>query len=216
MENSTKKYWKSIDEYKNADVFVEEASKEFAEELPLEELANPANLELQSNRRDFLKVFGFSLSAATLAACTKAPVRKAIPLLNQPESLSPSIPNFYASTYFDGHDFASVVVKTREGRPIKIDANPLSVTNRTGINARVNASVLNLYDVARFRNPISAGSETTWEKQDAAVIAKLNEISAAGGAIRILTHSIVSPTTKSLNLESRNLEKASSSISSPL
>lgn len=198
MENSTKKYWKSIDEYKNADVFVEEASKEFAEELPLEELANPANLELQSNRRDFLKVFGFSLSAATLAACTKAPVRKAIPLLNQPESLSPSIPNFYASTYFDGHDFASVVVKTREGRPIKIDANPLSVTNKAGINARVNASVLNLYDVARFRKPMSAGAETTWEKQDAAVIAKLNEISAAGGAIRILTHSIVSPTTQSL------------------
>jgi len=46
------------------------------------------------------------------------PVRKAIPFLNQPEEIIPGVANYYASTFYDGHDYCSILVKNREGRPI--------------------------------------------------------------------------------------------------
>ncbi|HRQ83564.1 MAG TPA: hypothetical protein PLV70_00460, partial [Flavobacteriales bacterium] len=76
----------------------------------------------------FLKFLGFSVGAATLAAC-EAPVIKSIPYVNKPEEITPGVANWYASTFYDGEDFASVLVKTREGRPIHITGNP-----RFGIN----------------------------------------------------------------------------------
>ena len=65
----------------------------------------------------------------------------------QPEEIVPGVANYYASTIYDGHDFASVLVKTREGRPIKLEPN------KTSTNARVPASVLSLYDSFRIKNP---------------------------------------------------------------
>ncbi len=73
------------------------------------------------SRRDFLRMMGFGMSAVALAAC-QAPIRKAIPYIQKPVDVDPGIPNYYASTYINGGDYCSVVVKTREGRPIKIEA----------------------------------------------------------------------------------------------
>jgi hypothetical protein len=76
----------------------------------------------------FLKVMGFSTAAVALAAC-ETPVNKSIPYVVKPEEVTPGVANFYASTFYDGHDYASVLVKTREGRPIKIEGNNLSKVN---------------------------------------------------------------------------------------
>ncbi len=89
------------------------------------------------------------MAAATLASC-EAPVRKAIPYLNKPEEVDPGIANWYASTYFEGGDYNSVLVKTREGRPIKLEGNPLSPITKGGLSARAQASVLSLYDTNRL------------------------------------------------------------------
>jgi molybdopterin-containing oxidoreductase family iron-sulfur binding subunit len=75
------------------------------------------------SRRDFLKTFRILYSSSNFAAC-EAPVIKTIPYVVKPHDIIPGSPNYYASTYFDGFDFASVLVKTREGRPIKIEPNP--------------------------------------------------------------------------------------------
>ncbi len=75
-----------------------------------------------ASRRDFLKYVGFSTAAATLASC-EGPVNKSIPYVVQPEQIRPGISNFYATSISDGFDFANVLVKTREGRPIKIEIN---------------------------------------------------------------------------------------------
>ena len=83
----------------------------------------------------FLKFLGFSTAAATLAAC-ETPVNKVIPYVIKPEEITPGVANYYATTMYDGHDYASVLVKTREGRPIKI------VPNKSATNARIQASVL--------------------------------------------------------------------------
>jgi len=121
--SSNKKYWKSVEELNEKGSSVVEAlrHKEFVQEIPVDEfLGDKKTLESSSTtRRDFLKYVGFSTAAASLAAC-EGPVIKSIPYVVQPDQIIPGVANYYASTIANGYDFASVLVKTREGRPIKI------------------------------------------------------------------------------------------------
>ncbi len=185
MKESKKIYWKGIEQLANNPEFVKHAQQEFAEPGPEEDLGH--------SRRDFLKMMGFGVSAAALAAC-EAPIRKAIPYVNKPMDLDPSLPNYYASTYINGGEYCSIVVKTREGRPIKIEPNALSSVSKGGINAQVEASVLSLYDNSRLRGPKEGKNRIKWEDLDAKVIGKLNQ----GGQIRIVSNSILSPSTKAV------------------
>lgn len=186
MKENQKTYWKGIEQLTNDPSFVKNSEGEFPEYLPIN-----SNEEGSSNRRDFLKMMGFGIAAATLASC-EAPIRKAIPYLNKPVDVDPSIPNYYASTYINGGDAVSVVVKTREGRPIKIEGNKFSPITKGGTNSQIEASVLSLYDKERLTGPMKAGEPIEWLKMD-------NEIrSGLRGAsqIRIVSNSVVSPTTK--------------------
>ncbi len=189
MEESKKIYWKGIEELANSPEFVKHAHNEFAQPGPEEDLGH--------SRRDFLKMMGFGVSAAALAAC-EAPVRKAIPYVNKPFDVNPSLPNYYATSYINGGEYCSIVVKTREGRPVKIEPNALSSVSKGGINAQVEASVLSLYDNSRLRGPKDGQKRTNWEELDQAVVAKLNQISGQGGQIRIVSNSILSPSTKAV------------------
>ncbi len=186
MSKSTKTYWKGLPELKNDPAVIKNADKEFGED--------PGH-----SRRDFLKMMGFSVAAVSLAAC-EAPIRKAIPYVNKPVDVDPGIPNYYASTYVNGGDYCSIVVKTREGRPIKVDGNSLSNVTLGGTSAQVEASVLSLYDNYRLRGPKIGAGETSkasdWETIDKEVIAKLGEIATKGGQIRIVSNTILSPSTK--------------------
>ncbi len=196
---STKKYWKSIAELQPGDELIQTLrDNEFVEEIPVDEfLGDKATLEASAtSRRDFLKFVGFSTAAATLAAC-EGPVKKSIPYLVQPEQIRPGIANYYATSIADGYDFANILVKTREGRPIKIENNPDSKTG-AGANARVNASILGLYDSLRARNPKTKGKDITWEILDAEVTAKLPEIASSGKEIVLLTQTYSSPSTAKL------------------
>lgn len=208
MDIAQKKYWRSIDELNSTPAFAEEASKEFAQEIPVEEMLSEESMGLEANRRDFLKIFGFSLTAATLAACTKTPVKKAVPFVAQPEEISPSVATWYATTFSDGYDYASVLVKTREGRPIKIEGNTLSGVSQGGVNARVHASVLSLYDANRLQQPKVAGKYVSWDEFDNQLKSKLSAL--GGKPVVLLTNSIISPTTKRL-IESFKAKFAGSS-----
>ena len=187
-----KKYWKGLAELNNDPIVEKLAQKEFVDEIPVNEFLGDSELESSStSRRDFLKFLGFTTAAATLAAC-EAPVNKVIPYVIKPEEINPGIANYYASTIYDGHDFASVLVKTREGRPIKIDAN------KSAVNARIQSSVLSLYDSGRLRNPMKAGVESDWSTVDSDISSQLDAISTKGGAIALLTSTIISPTIEKL------------------
>jgi molybdopterin-containing oxidoreductase family iron-sulfur binding subunit len=194
--SKNKTYWKGIEELAETPEFVKARENEFVETLPIDGVLGDAGLnETKTNRRDFLKFLGFSATAATLAAC-EAPVRKSIPYLFKPEEITPGVANYYASTFYDGNDYASVLVKTREGRPIKIEANSLCPISGSGSHARVQASVLSLYDSGRLAQPLKAGAATDWKTIDSEITSKLAAIQNAGGAIRILTSSIISPSIK--------------------
>jgi molybdopterin-containing oxidoreductase family iron-sulfur binding subunit len=194
---ATKKYWKGLEELNNSPEFVQKSQHEFAEQLPAELLGDEKLESNGTNRRDFLKFLGFSVTAASLAAC-ETPVYKAIPYVVKPEEITPGVANWYASTYFDGNDYASIVVKTREGRPIKIEGNELSKITMGGTNARVQAAILSLYDSSRLNGPVANKTASTWANVDKEIGTKLAAIAAKGGAIRILSSTIISPSTKSV------------------
>jgi len=187
------KYWKGIEELENSPEFVKNAFAEFPDFLPVKEgRAGVPDDDTTAPRRDFLKLMGFGVAAATLAAC-ETPVHKAIPYLNKPQEVDPTISNFYASTYFTGSDYNAVLVKTREGRPIKLEGNPESPVTRGGLSARAQAAVLNLYDGARLQHFAIKGKEAKAEDVDRAVRAGLAN---ATGRIVVLSHTIISPSTK--------------------
>ena len=194
--SSNKKYWKSVEELEDNSSVVETLrQKEFTEEIPVEDfLGDKENLESsKTSRRDFLKYVGFSTAAASLAAC-EGPVTKSIPYVVQPDRIVPGVANYYASTIADGFDFASVLIKTREGRPIKIENNELSKF-KGGVNARVHASVLSLYDTKRVKRPMIEGRNVSWEEFDREVSSALDN---ANGDIVLLTQTFASPSTSKL------------------
>lgn len=194
--SSEKKYWKSAEQLKeNSPVVDALEQNEFVEHIPTDEfLGDKENLESsKTSRRDFLKYVGFSTAAASLAAC-EGPVIKSIPYVVQPERLVPGVADYYATTIADGFDFASVLVKTREGRPIKIESNK-EATSLTAGKPRVHASVLSLYDIKRLQNPMIDGQASTWSTFNKEVRAKLENTS---NKIVLLTQTFASPSTQQL------------------
>ena len=195
---SQKKYWQSLEHYNQDPEFVAEANNEFTEPIPVEEFLSKTQLdEGSTSRRDFLKFMGFSLAAATVAAC-EAPVVRSIPYLNKPEDVTPGVASFYATTYADGIDYASILVRSREGRPIHIEGNHKSSITKGGVSARVNSSVLSLYDSGRLTKPTIDGASADWADVDAQIMDKLHAIANKGGKVRMLTNTVVSPTTRDL------------------
>ena len=187
------KYWKGIEELDQTPDFMSSA---FAEFMPVKEKHETTD-ESVAPRRDFLKLMGFGVAAATLASCEK-PVRKAIPYLVKPEEVDPTIPNFYASTYFNGSDYNAVLVKTREGRPIKLEGNPESPITRGGLSARAQAAVLSLYDGGRLQHFAINKKQVAAAELDKQVRARL---AATTGTIALVTPTIISPSTRRVIFE---------------
>jgi molybdopterin-containing oxidoreductase family iron-sulfur binding subunit len=185
------KYWRSIDELKNPVQFRKN-------EIKLEADATRAVMKKASSasRRDFLKTFGFSIAAAAVVASCKRPVDKAIPYLVKPEEVTPGMSNYYASSYFEGNEYCSVLVKVRDGRPIKIEGNNLSSISQQGTSARVQASVLNLYDDARFKTPLKRGKAASWKEVDDYISKKLTQLNGDNKKVVLLCSSIISPSSK--------------------
>jgi len=195
--SANKKYWVSIEELKPDTSRIDDIkNREFMEEIPTDQfLSDKDTLDASSTtRRDFLKYLGFTTAAATLASC-EGPIRKAIPYIVKPQEIIPGIPDYYATTFFDGFDFANILVKTREGRPIKIEPNKEAVGTP---NARVQASVLSLYDSNRLQSPKFNGKDISWDKVDAEIPAKIKSIIAAGKEVVLLKGTCASPSGNKL------------------
>ncbi len=191
----TKKYWKGVDELKETPEFLKHRDEEFPKETTVEEfLGSDGVAESSTGRRDFLKFLGFSVAAATVAAC-EAPVVKAIPYVNKPENVTPGVATWYASTYYDGNSYASILVKTREGRPIFIKGNKEQGITKGNTNAQIIASVLGLYDSSRLKTPMKNGKVSNWTSVDKDIKAAISAVKAKGGKVTLVSNSIISPST---------------------
>lgn len=150
-------------------------------------------------RREFLTVMGASMAMATFS-CARRPVHKIIPYAIRPEEITPGVATYYASTSKECRCGCGLLVKTREGRPIKLEGNPDDPTNRGTLCAQGQASLLNLYDVDRLTQPLARdrGSSSTrkigWADIDRAIQGKLNPASR----VRVLSGEIFSPSTEKL------------------
>jgi Fe-S-cluster-containing dehydrogenase component/anaerobic selenocysteine-containing dehydrogenase len=190
-----KKYWKSLEEQANMPV-ANPGQKDVDASRSLLDLIDEEIDGKPSSRRNFLKFCGFSFATAAIATSCKNPVQTAIPYLNKPEEITPGMANHYASTYFDGQDYNGILVKVRDGRPIKIEGNDLSSVSKGTTSARVQGSVLSLYDDgARYKAPLIDGKETTWNLLDGEVSSKLAATVASGKTIALVTSTIISPST---------------------
>ena len=195
---SNKTYWKNIAQLDPSDEVVQKLEQnEFVSKLPEDFLSDERTLEeSNTSRRDFLKYVGFSTAAATIAAC-EGPVIKSVPYVVQPEQIRPGVANYFATTLADGFDFGSILIKTREGRPIKVESNPEAPT--LGIaNARMHASVLSLYDTLRLQGPMANGEDVSWDDFYLQAGAILKALAATDKQIILLTPTLPSPTTQKI------------------
>lgn len=193
---SQKKYWQNLGELNNTEGYRKLVKDEFQEDLPFTS-AGKTILDAKAPRRDFLKYLGFSTAAATLAASCETPVIKSIPYLNQPENLTPGVAQYYATTFVAEGDVTPVVAKVRDGRPIKLEGNPGSFINSKGegTSARVQASVLDLYDTGRLRFPVETAGDELKELPSFEAVDKKITGELGGSQVVLLTSTINSPTT---------------------
>jgi molybdopterin-containing oxidoreductase family iron-sulfur binding subunit len=191
-----KKYWQSFGELNHTEGFEQANKNEFKEELlPLADLDDKGLLDAKTPRRDFLKYLGFSTAAAAVAASCEIPVRKAVPYLPKTGRSYSGVANYYASTYVNGGDAVPVVVKQRDGRPIKIEGNELSTITKGGTSAQAQASVLDLYDTTRLRHPLQKDGRDFKEVSSFDNFDKLVGDAIAGKQVALLTSTIHSPST---------------------
>lgn len=196
IERDTK-YWMSLEQYKSDPEFVAAAQTEF-NSSPLREKDGEDGWA----RREFLKLMGASVAMAS-AGCIRRPVQKLVPYNKQPEEVTLGVPNFYSSAYFEGSDALGVLIKTREGRPIKIEANPGHPYSQNGLSIRSQASLMSLYDPERLKGPQrnlfnekktnSQLIDVKWEDLDKKVAEQLKK-----GDVVVLTGAVASPATRAV------------------
>ncbi|MGZ8711400.1 MAG: TAT-variant-translocated molybdopterin oxidoreductase, partial [Thermoanaerobaculia bacterium] len=180
-----KEYWRSLEELSRSDVFDEFMHQEF----PQQALA----LEKGVDRRDFMKLMGASVAMAGLAACAP-PAEQIVPYVNQPESLIPGRPLFFASAMPLGGVATGVLVESHMNRPTKIEGNPQHPTSLGASDAIMQAAVLGLYDPDRSQVVRKLGDTVTWGDFIAAVQPVLTAAKTNGAGLRILTQTVTSPT----------------------
>ena len=188
MENNN--IWIGGKDLTRDEQFIKESQNEFNGLTP--EKAAEAAEKVPTNRRDFLKYLGFGLGAATVASGCDIPVKRALPYVVKPDSIVPGVATYYASSYVEGGDYCPIIVKTREGRPIKIEGNSMSPMTAGGTSARVQASVLSLYDTNRYKKPMLDGKDTDWASLDKAIKARL----ASAKGVALVTNTVLSPTER--------------------
>jgi molybdopterin-containing oxidoreductase family iron-sulfur binding subunit len=190
MPGADKQYWKDWQERRTEFIPLDGEDGEFE--------AARAHGSSGPSRRDFLRLAGFALAGTALAGCQRAPVQRALPLLDQPEGNVAGRAYHYASVCGGCSAGCGLLVKNRDGRPIKLEGNPEHPLSRGGLCAAGQASLLGLYDRHRLREPLRDGQQAAWSDVDQAIRAQLQGIRTQRRAVRFLTGSLVSPTTRTL------------------
>ena len=141
------------------------------------------------DRRNFLKLLGAS-AAAPVVSCASKPVETIIPYVVQPEEITPGVATYYATVCRECPAGCGMVVRTREGRAVKVEGNPSHPINRGTLCARGQASLQGLYNPDRIHQPLyrnEAGELTplSWPEAEAMLAERLQKIRADSRADKI-------------------------------
>lgn len=192
-----KRYWRSINELSETPEFQDWLSREFpagADQAPSEEWS----------RRSFLKLMGASMAlagAGGLSSCRR-PEMHLVPFSKSVEWAIPGKPLFYATAMPRRTGAIPLVVATVDGRPIKIEGNPLHPASGGATDTFAQASVLDLYDPARSQRFIEAGKTSTREEFEKYLAKIRPQLAADGGnGLAFLVEETFSPTRERLRGE---------------
>ncbi|HVH54735.1 MAG TPA: TAT-variant-translocated molybdopterin oxidoreductase [Vicinamibacterales bacterium] len=179
-------YWRSLAQVEDHPEFRAALQREFPE--------GASELTDGITRRDMMMLVGASLSLAGLAGCRR-PVEEIVPYVAAPEDTVPGIPRYYATTMPFRRSAYGLIVESHEGRPTKIEGNPSHPTTLGASSARIQASVLGLYDPDRSQSVTLKGARKTW-KDFVAAWEQLSQAHAAdgGAGLAVLSESFASPT----------------------
>ncbi|MGZ5568183.1 MAG: TAT-variant-translocated molybdopterin oxidoreductase, partial [Limisphaerales bacterium] len=180
-------YWRSLDEVAQTPEFEEMLHREFPNAA--------SEWDATFSRRDFMRIAAASIALAGATACTKQPAKEILPYIRQPEALVPGKPMYYATAMpLDGYG-TGVIVKNREGHPVKVDGNEDHPAVARGSSIWMQASILDLYDPDRSQSITHFGEISDW----GLFIGDLNELvreheGDGGTGLRFLSETITSPT----------------------
>ena len=181
--------WRSLEEREATPEELEATRPEFAAGADLP----PAGL----SRRRFLELVGATTAVAAATACSRGTRGAIVPYTRRPPEVVPGVANYYASTFQEGRRAYSVLVKTREGRPIHITGNDEHPVLKGKTSPRAVADVLRLYDPDRLRGPRLDGRDVSWDE----ALERVSQSLAAGGRVLLLTGALESPTRRALVAE---------------
>ena len=149
-------------------------------------------------RRDFMKVIGATFAVAGASACARLPERHVLPYVQKPEETVPGRASMYATACRTCSAGCGLLMKSRDGRPIKVEGNPEHPVSQGGVCAAGQASVLDLYDGDRLRAPLMGGTVSKWDPLDAEVQKQLSAYLVNGKALAIVTGSVSGPASKAV------------------
>lgn len=195
LNEEKKDFWKSIKDYNNDPEILKIKTNEFLEGVT--EDFDESKLSGLS-RRKFIALLTASTAFAATACTDYRDKGEIIPYNKRPQEIEPGKANYYASTCNGCSQSCGILVKTREGRPIKIDGNPDHPINKGKICSIGQAGVLNLYDPVRLKEPTISGRKTNWLNADKEIISLLEDAKNNNKQIAVITGKVVSPTLKKL------------------
>jgi Fe-S-cluster-containing dehydrogenase component len=158
------------------------------------------------SRRRFLSLLSASAALALgTTSCGKIDRGKIVPYTKRPEQILPGQALYYASTFQEGLFAHSVLIKTREGRPLHLEGNSESYLSRGKTNLRALGDILGLYDPDRLRTPSVGGRSSSWQQAESELARIFQDALKTGKPVLLLTDAVLSPTRQLLIEE---LEKA--------
>ena len=189
LENAKgRNYWRSLEELANTAGFRELLHREFPQHAAAFDLDD-------AGRRNFLKLMGASLALAGLGACTHQPEEHIYPYVNQPESIIPGKPLYFATAFSMSGFSTGVLMESHMGRPTKVEGNPLHPSSLGASDVMTQASVLNLYDPDRSQTVNFLGEVRSYGSFLTIIEGVLAEQRGKEGAgIRVLSETAGSPT----------------------
>jgi len=154
---------------------------------------DPAKLLM--DRRTALKLLAAGITS-TLAACGR-PLEEIVPYVDIPDGLTPGIPMRFATALPLAGYGRGVLVRSVEGRPIKVDGNPRHPESLGSTDVFAEASVLSLYDPDRSRAVRNRVQPMAWDAFWGVLQGQMQQEKSRNGAgLRILTGRVTSPTLR--------------------